>query len=214
MRHSTIALLTIVFVATVTQASVITYDMGETYGAVPLLPAPWMRLTIDDEGSPGFVKMTFTVTNLASSEFISKWMLNLDTAMDPSSLVFSNPIRIGSFELPSISAGANAFNGAGTGKYDLLFGFATSNSGDGAKRFTDGDTLTYSVSGIASLTANSFDTIAATGGSNGPFKSIAHIQGIGGDGSAWIAPEPVPEPLTLSVLAAGGMLLLRRRRTA
>jgi hypothetical protein len=214
MRHLTITLVTIAIAATAMQASVITYGMSKTYGATPQLPAPWMWLTIDDEGSAGSVKMTFAVTNLASSEFISKWLMNLDPAMDPTALVFANPVQSGSFELPSISAGVNAHNGGGTGKYDLLFGFTTSNSQGGAKRFTDDDVLTYSVSGIATLTAGSFDVLASPGGSNGPFESIAHMQGIGGEDSAWIAPEEVPEPLTLSVLAAGGMLLLRRRRTA
>ena len=211
MRHLTITLLTIAFVAAAAQGSIITYDMSVTYGATPQLAAPWMKLTIDDEGSPGSVKMTFTALNLASTEFISKWLLNLDPAMDPTSLVFASPTQTGSFELPSISAGVNAYNGGGTGNYDLLFGFATSNAGGGSKRFTDDDVLTYSVSGIASLTADSFNALAAPGGSNGPFETIAHMQGIYDD-SAWIGPEEVPEPLTLSVMAAGGMLLLRRRR--
>jgi hypothetical protein len=56
--------------------------------------------------------------------------------------------------------------------------------------------------------ANSFNVLSVSGG-KGPFISAAQVQSIGpSEDSGWIA--IVPEPVTLSALAA--VLLLHRRR--
>ncbi len=66
-----------------------------------------------------------------------------------------------------------------------------------------GDTLVTEISGIGTLTAGSFDFVSTPKGSSaGPFWSVAHIQGIGIDGSesGWVA-APEPSSLIISLIA-------------
>jgi hypothetical protein len=92
---------------------------------------------------------------------------------------------------------------------DIAFDFSNAPP---STRFGAGDSVRYTVSGIASLTANSFAFTNV--GSNRALLSSAHVQGIApnGDNSGWVT---VPEPATLGaagLIAASAML--RRRRSA
>ena len=65
------------------------------------------------------------------------------------------------------------------------------------------------------LTVDSFDFYSALSGGNGPLQTAAHVQGIGDGGaySGWVNRTiEVPEPATMSLLALGGMALLRRKK--
>ena len=156
--------------------------------------------------------LKLTATNLVGGEFISEFSLNLDPTLNPSSLVFSAPTKTGDFESPSIDLGADGYKAGGDGYFDIEFGFATSGANGGAKRFGHNDAVQYTISGIAGLEAESFDFLSVN--SQQGYPTAAHVQGIGATGSvsAWIT---VPEPATLSVALAGGLIaLLRRRRGA
>ena len=76
----------------------------------------------------------------------------------------------------------------------------------------DGDT--YTITGIPSLNAHSFEFLS-TGGAGADLPFAAHVQGIGtsANQSAWVT--VTPEPATLSAgMAAAGLAGLRRRRRA
>ena len=207
--------LTLVIALAVTaglQASVVSYDLSvEFTGATaPVGAGPWLNATFDDGGSPGSVSLTLTAVNLTASEFVSKWYFNLDPGLDPESLVFSAPSKTGTFDDPAISAGADSYRAAGSGWYDVQLRFATSGAQGGSKRFGRGDEAAFTITGMAPLTANSFDFLSTPTGSVLPFHTAAHVQAIGGDDSGWTA---APEPTTLGLLSIAGVILVRRRRT-
>ncbi len=181
-------------------------------GTAPAGSPPWLRATFDDGGGSGKVNLKFEATNLTLNEFVSGLYFNLDPSLNPLSLTFGPITKVGTFDDPSISTGVDGFKADGDGKYDLLFGFETSGKDGGSHRFGVGDSMSVDISGIASLTANSFNFLSAPDGGHGPFYTAAHVQGIGrsGDLSGWVT---VPEPSSwlLASLGIGGCAALRRR---
>lgn len=194
------------------EAAILTYELSHEYsGATPPAGAgPWIRIILDDGGTAGSVSLTLTDVNLTGSEFMRSTYLNFDPGLDVDDLIFTRTGSTGAFEDPTISTDENGFKAGGDGYFDILFAFATSNSGGGSKRFTSGDSITYEISGIPALTADSFDFLSEC---DGAWPAAAKIQSIGsgGGGSGWIA---VPEPASLTVLVLGSLALAygRRRR--
>ena len=205
------AMAALVALAGSARAAIVTYDLDIEYsGATPPAGAgPWLRATFDDGGGSGTVTMTLTSLNLVSQEFVRFWHFNLDPAFDATNLVFSAPLKVGAFADPAINLGTDAFQAAGDGLYDiqLAFGFAPPSD-----RFGAGDSVSYTITGIPTLTANSFSFLSAPAGGNGPFYTAAHVQGIGpnGDNSGWVTNSP--EPASLSVMTVGALALMRWRR--
>ncbi len=197
-------------------ANTLTFASSMEYsGATPPVgAAPWLTATFDDHGTSGSVTLTLAAANLTGNEFASEWDFNIDTALESSvgSLLFSEPTKVGAFSNPTIGTIANFFQADGDGKYDISFGFATS---DGASsRFGVGDSATYTITGIPTLTASSFNFLSSPAGGHGPYTTAAHVQGIAvGAGSGWVT---VPEPSTFVLFAASAVGLLtwasRRRR--
>ncbi|MGB2936607.1 MAG: PEP-CTERM sorting domain-containing protein, partial [Phycisphaerae bacterium] len=96
----------------------------------------------------------------------------------------------------------------GDGNYDILVAFA---DGELGNRFTAGDSIHYTVTGIAGLTAGSFDFLSAPSGGHGPFLVAAHVRSIGPDeDSGWVA-TPEPASVGLLALGLGAVAALRRR---
>ncbi|MCJ7543961.1 MAG: PEP-CTERM sorting domain-containing protein [Phycisphaerae bacterium] len=177
-------------------------------GVPPVGPTPWLTAQFDDHDTPGSVTLTLTGTNLSGTEFLRSGYFNLDPALNPGNLTFSTPTQTGMFDTPTISLGSNAFKADGDGFFDILLEFSTSDGPE--KRFTSGDSVSYAVGGIAGLTASAFNFISAPDGAGrGLYPTAAHVQntGVEGTGSAWVT---VPEPGTLSLLALGGLALIRR----
>jgi len=191
-------------------ASTITFPMSVEFsgGTPPIGASPWLTATFDDGGSAGSVDLTLETTNLTGTEFVFQWTFNLDPALDPTDLEFSAPTKIGAFANPTVSLGTNAFMADGDGRYDVKVAFE--NSDGPPTRFGAGDTVIYTITGIPTLTASSFDFLSEPAGGHGPYPTAAHVGAIPPDGnSGWIT---TPEPAALSLVALGAGLLLGRRR--
>ncbi len=183
----------------------ITFQLGNAYsGPNPSGSAPWLTAEFKDIGTD-LVQLTMTATNLVSSEDVKQWGFNINPTLEASlaSLTFAH---ISGVTAASINKGADGSNEGPSHDYDFQF-----NWGSGSNSvFVAGVTSVYNLSGIAGLTANSFD-FASEGGSPS-FYSAAHIQQIpvtSGANSAWIGssgPSPVPEPTSVGLFLAGAAL--------
>ena len=171
--------------------------------------------------APGIVDLTIA-SLLKDSEFMSEISFNLDPgppALNPASLQFALQSSGGNgFVLNSIDKGVDAFQADGDGKYDIRFNFAPPPGGT-TNVFDNSDTVTFRITGIAGLTAESFNFLSAPAGGHGPFTAAAHIQGVApnalGQTSGWIAPG-VPDGGTTIMLLGGAFACLGafRRRLA
>lgn len=206
--RNTLATLTaacaLVLGASAVQAAVVTFDYNYAFsGSAPASAAPWLRATFDDHGTTGNVSLTVTANGLVPGEFLSQLYLNLNPSLNATSLVFSYQ---GSSTAPaaSVSTGTNAYKADGDGYYDILLNFPPP---PGTQKFDAGEQAVYTITGIASLSANSFYALSAPGsGSNaGPFYSAAHVQGLSGGGSSWLAPVAVPLPMAVWLFAPAAM---------
>jgi len=192
------------------QAEEVTYALSVEFSGdtAPEGTAPWLIATLDDGNTPGSVDLTIETTGLMDNEYVFEMLFNLDPALDPDLLAFSLPTKIGEFWDPTINTGANLFKADGDGFYDIQIDFEAT---DGPQRkFGVGDTVAYNIT-APMLTAASFDFLSLEGGGAGSFPTVAHVGGIGpsDDDSGWIT---IPEPTALSLLALGGLAIMRRKK--
>lgn len=168
-------------------AGTVEYDFGQLSGGTPPAGAtPWLQAVFTDTAA-NTVQLTLSAGNLTGSEFVSCWYFNLDPALTPTSLNFSETGSSGAFTGPTIQTGANGYKAGPDGKYDVLLGFST--AGGASSRFSGGDSITFTITGITGLTAQDFNFLSSPAGGSGPYSSAAHIQGIApGDGSGWANP--------------------------
>jgi hypothetical protein len=124
------------------------------------------------------------------------------------SLIFNNTGGSSGVFAPSPDLGTDAFKADGDGKYDIRFDFGLTPS----TAFSASDYLTYTITGIPTLTSSNFQFLSKPAGGHGPFYAAIHVLGIGImdvndlSDSGWVAGQPstlvvVPEP-------ASGLLLL------
>jgi hypothetical protein len=192
-------------------AGMVTLDLGYVFdgGLDPSGPAPWITAVFDDGGSAGTVDLTITAALDADlTQKVGKVLFNLDPDLAPSDLVFSLPVKTGDFADPTVSNDPTAteYPADGGGYYDILIEFLVSDGDE----FNGTDSVSYSISGIPSLTAESFNFLAEPHGGNGVHVAAAHIQGLGPDNtySSWVG---IPEPATMFILGLGSVLLRKRK---
>lgn len=212
MRSLSIALALVLTCTIVTSANAntLTFGLSVEYsgGIAPNGPIPWITAEFDDGGTPGSVDLYLEATNLVDVELVFVWMFNLDPLLDPTDLVFSDPIKTGQFNTPAIHLGTNAYQADGDGMFDISVEF--NNSDQTARRFGAGDAALYTITGIPTLTASSFNFVGWHVGGQGDFVTAAQVGGIGSqDESGWIT---VPEPTSLSALVLIGLAVACRRR--
>jgi hypothetical protein len=155
-----------------------------------------VQAVFTDAGQPAnTVQLTLSAGNLSGNAYVSCWYFNLNSIMDPSALQFNASGSTGSFTSPSIMTGANGFKAGPDGKFDVLFSF--SSTGDNSTRFTSGDSVTYTITGISGLTADDFNWLSTSAGGSGAYTSSAHIQSGSTDAGcpAWVNPTAINQIL-------------------
>ena len=210
----------ICFVASTARATTMQANIDQVFSgtATPIGNQPWLTATFDDAApglSAGQVKVTLSITGLVAPQKVDGWYINVDdgvsagtsgTAIDPTTLSFSAPTKVGTFDDPTINLGTNAFKADGDGLYDIRFDFSTSNGHE----FGAGDSVSYIITGPATLNADSFTFLSKPAGGVGPFYEAAHILSIGqGGNSVWASPtqgpgNPVPEPSAIFLALVAG----------
>jgi len=215
MKKLSAVLALILAASLVPSAAALTIQLSTEYsgGTAPSGSPPWVTVVATDVA--GGVNLTLTNTNLTGTEFVSEIYLNLTSSL-LGTLAFTNPVKTGTFSLPTISSssGPTEFKADGGGYFDLRIGFAT----DESNRFGAGESLSYLVtSSGAGFNANSFNLLSEPSGGNGVWTGAAHVQAIApNDGSGWIGgtgngvPDAGPT-VSLLGLALLGLGLLRRR---
>jgi hypothetical protein len=198
------------------QAATVTFNFGVSFGAVtPDGPAPYATAVFDDGGTPGSVTLTMSVAGTVGEADVTAMYFNLDPLLDPTSLSF---LRTGgdgpTAANTDILTGVDAFQADGDGQYDILFDFPPP-PGMNDARFNAGESVTYDITGIATLTADSFNFLATPAGGFGPFLAVARFQSTGPDpfdGSDWVGVVPVPAAVWLFGSGLLGLVGVARRR--
>ncbi len=176
-------------VANPLSAAVVTLDLNVVFtGGTPAGPAPYISATFDDSIGGGQVRLTMSALNLASSEFVTQWLFNLDPSLDADLLTFT---QVSSDAVVDSAAGGNDAFHTASNNFDLEFQFAMSNSGGGANRFKDGETVVYDLgyTGAGTLDAFSFEAANLDDG----LLSLAHVQGLANGGSSKVADDTPPD---------------------
>ena len=197
------------------QGATVLHLLDETLstGATPSGSAPWLTVTATDTvrfdpntGIPtSAVRITLESNLQSPTEFFDK--VGFVWGIDPQSVpAFSMITEFGGDVSGSVSI--DPFNSINTGvgtSVGLLVDFVNSNAQGGALRFNGTDTFEFTIVeefGWAEYDATTiFDNVGV----------IAHVNGIGGDSSAWVSSN-IPEPSTalLGLISLAG--LARRKR--
>jgi hypothetical protein len=206
------------FASTGLYAGSVFYQFDDVFdGTSPTGSPPWVDATFTDTSTSGIVQLTITANGLTGGESLSDLFFNFNPSLNPSKLTFTYLTSTGSFALPTLSTGANAFKADDQGKYDLYFSFSQKT----AKEFNGDDTVTYDISSTAfTLTASDFDFLSTASGGCDQLLAALEITGIptdcpdGTTDTGWLAPTgvtPTPEPRTVTLLASvmGAALLAR-----
>jgi len=205
-------------------ASTLNYTFGQVSGGTsPAGSPPWLQAVFTDNGLPAnTVNLTLTAGNLSGGDFVTCWYFNLNPALNPTGLNFTVSSSTGSFTAPSIQAGANGFKAGPDGKFDLLFGFTS--TGNDSTRFTSGDSLTFTITGISGLTVDDFSGLSTSAGGSGAYPSAARVaSGSDVPAAGWINPistlrqngdttPAVPDGATTSVLLGVSLVAIEGLR--
>jgi hypothetical protein len=203
------------------RASSLFYEFTNVFaGTAPQGSPSWINSQFSDT-TPGMVQLKISANGLSGGEFLSALFFNLDPTLNPKTLSFTYVGSSGSFALPTIKTGADAFKADGQGKFDIDFTFSEKAS----KEFNGSDYVVYDVTSSAfALTSSDFDFVSTAAGGCSDLLAAAEISGIPIPGctttdTGWIAPggvTPAPEPRGFALLALGGGLgaaaSWRRRR--
>jgi len=170
--------------------SSVTYNFDQTLaGTPPSGPTPWLTAAFTDV-TPGTVDVTLSALGLTESEMVNQWFFNLNPALNSSALSFTQTGSSGSFASPAIGVGNDSFKAPYDGKYDIMFSFSPA----AGSQFSQGDSVTFSITGISGLTASDFLYQNTPSSGHAPLYAAANIQTVG---QAVIVDSPPLLPLTV-----------------
>jgi len=179
-----LALLGTVWLAPSAEATV-TYSLDWLFsGQQPANSGPWGSISFQNTANvTDSVTVTMTASNLASSEFITFWGFNSTLAVAGLTVNYSDTDASATSVKADCPAGAGCDAGThkadGDGFYDIVLSFDTS---AGATRFTNGETITFTITGTG-LTETNFSPLSEGGTGPGNYNTAIHIQGIQGNTS-------------------------------
>jgi hypothetical protein len=207
--------LTSLFATQTMHGAAMQFKFDHTFdGMAPTGKGPWISATFQDV-SPGIVDLTVSDISLTKGEFLGALDFNLDPLLNANQLKFQVVSETPGFANPSILEGADIFKGDIGGCYDIQLGFCLLSGA----RFGAGDSITYQITGIPQLDADSFDFLSKSTKGSKSFLAAAEIQGMC-DTPGWVNPSqgvsPVPEPSSFALVAIGaglGMGIRRLRRS-
>jgi hypothetical protein len=191
------------------EALIVTHDINTAYsGAQSAGTPPFIQIAFDDAIAPGAVRMIATAPGLNASEWVARIYLNLDPALDVEALFFSNfAVNMGTMLQPIIFTDNNGFEAGGGGMFDVEFAFSVSGGGF-TRRFNQGESFQFDITGPPGLNANSFSFVSAPPAPSGVQAMGVLIQGIGANADEGF--HTVPEPAGMLPLLVG--LVASRRR--
>jgi hypothetical protein len=181
-------------------------DLDYAYtGDSPAGSPPWLTLAFSQNGTDP-VTLTLTANLQNSAEFITNVYFNVSKETISSINWVSGPVAT-----PTINY--NSLDAPGDGFFDVILAFPQAPPGS---RFNGTDVAVFSIEG-QDLTPEDFNSWSVPkGGTAGPFRAVAHVQGITGpEGSGHITEGvQIPEPGTLLLLGAGllAVWVIRRRK--
>lgn len=186
-------------------AASITFNYDQTPEGTAASGGAWLQAVFSDSG-PGTVQLTLAGPGLTGNDSLKQLFFNLDPALDPNSLVFTE-IDSTSGAIGTVQMGRHAFKPDCGGKCDILISFSS------PAPLTGGDSITYSISasstpagstGSGHLTAASFDFPSAAAAGRPPVYTAASVETTTGGTTTQrtliAPPDPVPENFSTAIL--------------
>jgi PEP-CTERM motif len=157
------------------------------------------NITVNIQNIAGGVRITVTNNLVDAGAFLGGLYLNTTVAPLANAAGACVTCTATNGQTMAFNFGSNAFQADGDGLYDIWVDFSTVN----ADRLTPGESIVFDLTSTSpGFTSDSFLTLSAPGGGNGPFQVAAHIQGYPGGASDWIT-TTVPEPASMFLFASG-----------
>lgn len=216
LKHILLGALAAASFNTMQGATVLLLDDVISTGATPSGSAPWLKVTATDtivlvqDGMIALPTSAVTIrleSNLQSpTEFFDEiGFVWADGILAPGGVTQRGQSPSGLIPFSTQVGQSNSINTDVGTSVGLLVDFVSSNTGGGALRFDGTDTFEFTVYDAFGGTLYDANTIFDSIG------VIAHVNGIDGGNSAWIA-NNVPEPSTALFGAIAALGLIRRRR--
>jgi hypothetical protein len=206
----------LVFIATgqAAHADTLVYNLDQYFHPTTNIVSPSPITVTFMDLATGGVRMGIQANAALAPHSIMGMYFNLDTALNPTSLVFSSAL-FSSVGASSIQTGTNAYKADGDGYFDIKLSYASG--------FNTPLRSVYDITGPSGLNVSSFIGMSDPGpghGNSGPFPIAAQT------GSGWLtasfAPTTtvgaIPEPEVYAMMLAGLALMSfvarRRKRQA